>query len=54
MVGNQAGRVQWTKGGLTLGKFLSAIFSNIKKQNTEKNHHRHVLFQIDLNISTKQ
>ena len=36
MVGSQAGRVQWTKGGLTLGKHFNTALSNSNQRKLEK------------------
>ena len=36
VVGSQAGRVQWTKGGLTLGKHFNTALSNSNQRKLEK------------------
>ena len=36
MVGSQAGRVQWTKGGLTLGKHFNTALSKSNQRKLEK------------------
>ena len=50
VVGSQAGRVQWTKGGLTLGKHFNTALSNSNQRKLEKSFANLILTQIIYNV----